>query len=70
MQKKLKLRVQDVKNLLSRDEMKNVLGGVTGSSSTGSAIPCQGGTGGYCRTRDGRDGTCTYYMGIYGCVPN
>lgn len=27
-------------------------------------------TGGYCRTRDGRDGTCTYYMGIYGCVPN
>lgn len=70
MQKKLKLRVQDVKDLLSRDEMKNVLGGSTGSSSTGSAIPCKGGIGGPCRTRDGKDGKCEYYMGIYGCVPN
>lgn len=72
--RKIKLSFKNTKEVLSRDELKGIVGGF--SSGGGSGDPCVRpcgvdgrGLGDPCVTRDCKSGTCGYYMGIYGCKP-
>ncbi|MEN5085949.1 hypothetical protein ABE426_05725 [Sphingobacterium faecium] len=78
--KKLKLGVKGVNDILSRAELKQILGGSTGSGGSGGSGSCVRacGTGGRgpgdaCVTTDCRPGTCKspYDNGWnYGCLVN
>jgi len=86
--KKISLKNLNLKEVeqLSREQLKNVLGGYTGGTRGGGDDPTATeteedscvkacGTGGRgqgdaCVTTDCEAGTCGYYMGIYGCNPD
>ena len=68
--KKISLKSIKTEELLSRDELKQIMGGFrdNGGSGGGCPTPCRGGIGYPCVTTDCKAGTCQMYMGIYGCV--
>lgn len=64
-----KLGVKGLKDILSRDELRQIVGGGTGSNCVKPCNSTPGsGEGNACVTRDCKDGKCGYGRGIWGCV--
>ncbi|MDR2270256.1 MAG: hypothetical protein LBF27_05055 [Sphingobacterium sp.] len=57
--KKINLKSIQSKELLSREQLKSIVGG-------DKTPPCRG--DGTCVTADSMPGHCATYMGIYGCI--
>lgn len=57
---KINLKSIQSKELLSREQLKSIVGG-------NKIPPCR--SDGTCTTADSTPGRCVYYMGIYGCAP-
>ncbi|MGF7025534.1 MULTISPECIES: hypothetical protein [Sphingobacterium] len=60
--KKINLKSIQSKELLSREQLKSVVGGL-------KPVPCRGADQTDCVTTDSAPGRCGYYMGIWGCIP-
>lgn len=71
--KKLRLGVKGVKEILSREELKKIIGGIgSGSGGGGCVRPCHRdpgvGEGNACVTKQCTSGKCGYgTFGIWGC---
>lgn len=67
--KKLKFGLNGLKDILSRDEMKKVMGGFgSDDGGSGGCVKACGALNDACVTTDCEPGNCEYYMGIFGCV--
>ncbi|WP_434378828.1 hypothetical protein [Sphingobacterium spiritivorum] len=64
--KKISLKSIKSEELLSREELKQIMGGSGGSG--GCAVPCRGGAQTKCIKTNCVPGKCGYYSGIYGCI--
>lgn len=72
--KKLKLNIAHFSEILTREQLKQVVGGSGSGSGSGSGdcpVPCtySSRAGARCVTNfHCKEGKCGYYMGIWGCV--